>query len=356
MTDKLRLDDFDYPLDEQKIAQHPPDRRDGAKMLVVDKKSGALQHASFTDFPAALRENDLVILNDTRVLPARLIGHRPGKEERVELLLLHRTDGKNQWECLGKPGKKLREGSVVKFGDALEAVVERITEEGNRIVSFRYEGIWEEVLEALGEMPLPPYIHESLADRTRYQTVYAARDGSAAAPTAGLHFTDETFSAIRARGVRIEPLTLHVGLGTFRPVKTDNLDEHPMHSEWYHLPQSTVEAIRETRARGGRVIAIGTTSLRVLETVGAEIFAGPPKARTGWTDLFIRPGFQFQVVDVLLTNFHLPKSTLLMLVSAFSSREIILNAYREADARDYRFFSFGDCMLLEENPDEIHTA
>lgn len=347
MNDKYTLDDFDYPLDENKIAQHPPKERDAAKMLLVDRNTGKLVHKSFADFPSFLTERDVVVINNTRVLPARLIGHRPGKEERVELLLLKRLPG-GDWECLGKPGKKLRPGSCVQFGTLLQAEVLRITEEGNRIVRFSYEGIWEEVLDALGEMPLPPYIHETLEDKSRYQTVYAKHDGSAAAPTAGLHFTEDTFDRIRAQGAAVVPLTLHVGLGTFRPVKTENLDEHAMHSEWYELPADTLRVIRAAKDAGGRVFAIGTTSLRVLETVGEALYEGPAQTRQGWTELFVRPGFRFQVVDALLTNFHLPKSTLLMLVSAFSSREIILDAYREADRNDYRFFSFGDCMLLME--------
>lgn len=349
MKNKLQLSDFDYPLDENKIAQHPPEQRDGAKMMIVDKNTGRLTHSTFSRFPEVLQEQDVVVINDTKVLPARLIGNRPQKKERVEILLLKQLPGGN-WECLGKPGKKLRPGTIVVFGDRLQAEVVDITPDGNRIVHFTYEGIWEEVLDALGEMPLPPYIHETLEDPSRYQTVYGRHDGSAAAPTAGLHFTEETFAQILQKGVTVCSVTLHVGLGTFRPVQAEDLDTHVMHSEWYSLPAETMKAIRKAKEKGGRVFAIGTTSLRVLESVGQKIYEGPCETIRGWTDLFIRPGFSFQVVDALLTNFHLPKSTLLMLVSAFATREIILRAYGEADRLQYRFFSFGDCMLLvEEN-------
>lgn len=355
MNDKLSLSDFDYPLDENKIAQCPPADRDGAKMLVMDRVTGRLKHDVFPSFAEYIRKEDVVVINDTKVLPARLIGHRPSKEERVELLLLKQyTDG--IWECLGKPGKKLKPGTTVVFGDQLSAHITGITEDGSRLVRFEYEGVWEEVLDSLGEMPLPPYIHESLTDQTRYQTVYAKKDGSAAAPTAGLHFTREMFDRIRAKGAVIAPLTLHVGLGTFRPVASEELEAHKMHSEWYELPAQTIRAIRTARKQGGRVFAVGTTSMRVLETVGACVFEGEARTQSGWTDLFVRPGFRFSVVDALLTNFHLPKSTLLMLVSAFSTRAHVLRAYQEADRNDYRFFSFGDCMLILEDENEIQSA
>lgn len=348
------MDLYDYPLDPDRIAQHPPDVRDGAKMLVVDRSTGAWRHACFTDFPKFLTPKDLVILNDTRVLPARLFGHRPEKEESIEVLLLKRLPDA-RWETLVRPGKKMRPGAEVVFGDGrLRAVVEDIAEDGKRIVRFSYEGIWEEILESLGEMPLPPYIHERLEDPSRYQTVYAKHDGSAAAPTAGLHFTDDTFRALEDRNIPIAYVTLHVGLGTFRPVSAERIEDHIMHSEWYHLPKETVEAMHAARQRGGRIVAIGTTTTRVLESIGSAVWE-EPREYSGDTKLFIQPGFSFAVVDAMLTNFHLPKSTLLMLVSAFSGRENILNAYKEAQEQDYRFFSFGDCMLLTEGIDEIHT-
>lgn len=345
MKNKLTTQDFDYPLDESKIAQHPPEKRDAAKMLVLDRNSGQIQHTVFTSFPSFLTEKDVVVINDTRVMPARLYGHRQGKEEKIELLLLRRLSD-DTWECIGRPGKKIRVGSYLFFGDRLQAEIIAVTHDGNRIVRFFYEGIWEEVLDALGEMPLPPYIHEKLRDRNRYQTVYAKHDGSAAAPTAGLHFTEETFLHLKEKGIPVAPLTLHVGLGTFRPVQTEEIESHHMHAEWYTLPEQTVQAIQAAKKRGGRVVAIGTTSLRVLETVGARLLTNTPQTYSGWSELFVRPGFRFGVTDALLTNFHLPKSTLLMLVSAFSSREAILQAYAEADQNGYRFFSFGDCMLL----------
>lgn len=351
MKSEFCLSDFDYELDESLIAQHPPKERDGARMMVMDRSTGQITHRQFSDLIGLLQPDDLLVLNETKVLPARLYGNRIGKEEQIEVLLLKRLE-EGRWESLVRPGKKMRTGSLVEFGDGLlRAEVLSVQEDGNRIIQFQYEGIWEELLDQLGEMPLPPYIHEKLKDKSRYQTVYAKHEGSAAAPTAGLHFTEETLRRMEDKGISVARLTLHVGLGTFRPVKEENLDRHVMHSEWYHLPKEVVQSLQETRRNGGRVVAVGTTSLRVLETVGELIFHEEPTDYTGWTSLFVKPGFRFQVVDALLTNFHLPKSTLLMLVSAFSTREHVLNAYRNAVLHQYRFFSFGDCMFLyEEKP------
>ncbi len=350
MTNSLRIEDFDYELDESLIAQHPPKERDGARMLMMNRHTGELSHRQFTHFVDLLHEDDLVVFNETKVIPARLFGHRVGREESIETLLLQRLD-EGKWEALVKPGKKMKVGTRVEYGEGLlSAEVLDIKEDGNRIIQFKYDGIWEEILDQLGEMPLPPYIHEKLEDQNRYQTVYAKYDGSAAAPTAGLHFTPETMKQLAEKGIQTATLTLHVGLGTFRPVKADNLDDHIMHSEWYHLPEETVRKIQTTKRRGGRVIAVGTTSLRVLETVGEKVVTDTPSDFSGWTDLFVKPGFRFHVVDSLLTNFHLPKSTLLLLVSAFSSRDAILHAYEVAVKEQYRFFSFGDCMFIyEEN-------
>ena len=348
MTNSLRIEDFDYELDESLIAQHPPKERDGARMLMMDRHTGELSHRQFTHFVDLLHEDDLVVFNETKVIPARLFGHRVGREESIETLLLQRLD-EGKWEALVKPGKKMKVGTRVEYGEGLlSAEVLDIKEDGNRIIQFKYDGIWEEILDQLGEMPLPPYIHEKLEDQNRYQTVYAKYDGSAAAPTAGLHFTPETMKQLAEKGIQTATLTLHVGLGTFRPVKADNLDDHIMHSEWYYLPEETVRKIQATKRRGGRVIAVGTTSLRVLETVGEKVVTDTPSDFSGWTDLFVKPGFRFHVVDSLLTNFHLPKSTLLLLVSAFSSRDAILHAYEVAVKEQYRFFSFGDCMFIYE--------
>lgn len=348
MKTKLRLSDFDYELDESLIAQHPPEKRDGARMLVLEKRTGAVSHKEFRDFIEYIRPHDLIVINDTKVMPARLFGNRPGREESIEVLLLKRLP-EGEWEVLVRPGKKMKVGTIVEFGGGiLQAEVLTIQEDGNRRIRFTYEGIWEELLDQLGKMPLPPYIHEKLADQSRYQTVYAKYEGSAAAPTAGLHFTEETMRAIKEKGVRVAPVTLHVGLGTFRPVKTDDPDEHQMHSEWYSVSAETASLIKETKRAGGRVIAIGTTSLRVLESVGEALLGAQAQAYSGWTSLFVKPGFRFAIADALLTNFHLPKSTLLMLVSAFSTREHILHAYQIATKERYRFFSFGDCMFLYE--------
>ena len=339
----MKTSDFYYDLPEELIAQHPLERRDGSRLLKLNKATGELEHRHFYDLPDYLRPGDLLVMNNSRVLPARLIGHRP-TGGAVEVLLL-RDLGENKWECLVRPGKKMRPGQEVTFGDGqLTATVEDVVEGGNRIVKFACDGIFLEVLESLGKMPLPPYIKEELSDPERYQTVYSKEPGSAAAPTAGLHFTPELMDKIRAMGVDIEFVTLHVGLGTFRPVKEDEIESHEMHSEFCIMPQETADAINRTRANGGRVIAVGTTSCRTIES-----FADPDghmDAKSGWTDIFIYPGYEFKCIDGLITNFHLPESTLIMLVSALAGREHILSAYKTAVEERYRFFSFGDAMLI----------
>lgn len=344
----MKTDDFDYELEEWRIAQHPIERRDGSKLLVMDRHSGSIEHRHFYDIPDYLEPGDVLVMNDTRVLPARLFGNRPGKEEKIEVLLLV-DRGHNIWEALVRPGKKMRPGTTVIFGDGvMTGEVVEIKDDGNRLIRFDYEGIFQERLDQLGTMPLPPYIRERLEDQERYQTVYSRVNGSAAAPTAGLHFTEELLEKIRAKGVYTTFLTLHVGLGTFRPVSVEDVDAHKMHEEWYHLSQETADLINRQKEKGKRIIATGTTTMRTLETVSRDT-GGPLEEKTGWTDIFIYPGFQFRTCDALITNFHLPKSTLMMLVSAFSSREKILHAYEEAKKHDYRFFSFGDAMFLKED-------
>lgn len=340
----MKTSDFYFELPPELIAQTPLQRRDASRLLVLDRKTGTTEHRHFYDLPEYLRPGDCLVLNDSRVLPARLIGRRlPGGGES-EILLLNDRGG-DLWECLVRPGKKLRPGAVVEFGDgSLTATVEAEVEDGNRLVRFRYEGIFLEVLERLGEMPLPPYIKEKLADRERYQTVYSRALGSAAAPTAGLHFTRELLAQIETMGVRVCYVTLHVGLGTFRPVKEENPLDHEMHSEFCVVPEETARTITETRRAGGRVIAVGTTSCRTLESFANE--DGTMDPHSGWTDIFIYPGYRFRCTDALITNFHLPESTLIMLVSALAGREPILEAYREAVEQRYRFFSFGDAMMI----------
>ena len=339
----MKTSDFMYDLPEELIAQTPAERRDGSRLLVLDKKTGATEHRHFYDLPAYLRSGDCLVLNDSRVIPARLFGTRP-TGGAVEIVLLRELDG-NRWECLTRPGKKMRPGTEVRFGDGeLTGVVEEVTEGGNRIIRFRYEGIFLELLDRLGQMPLPPYIKTQLADPERYQTVYAREPGSAAAPTAGLHFTPELLDGIREMGVDVRFVTLHVGLGTFRPVKAEDIEDHEMHSEFCTVPEDTVEAIRRAKENGGRVVAVGTTSCRTLESFAAEDGGIAPGSR--WTNIFIYPGYRFKCIDALVTNFHLPGSTLVMLVSALAGRENILNAYREAVAERYRFFSFGDAMFI----------
>ncbi|ABV09920.1 S-adenosylmethionine:tRNA ribosyltransferase-isomerase [Streptococcus gordonii] len=338
--------DFDFHLPEELIAQTPLEKRDASRLLVVDRSSGEFSDQHFDSIIDQLQPGDALVMNNTRVLPARLYGEKPGTGGHVELLLLKNTEG-DQWEVLAKPAKRLKVGAQVSFGDGrLTATVVDELEHGGRIVRFDYQGIFLEVLESLGEMPLPPYIHEKLADRERYQTVYAKENGSAAAPTAGLHFTKELLAQIEAKGVKLVYLTLHVGLGTFRPVSVDNLDDHEMHSEFYTLSEEAAATLREVKANGHRVIAVGTTSIRTLETIGNK-FKGDIQADSGWTNIFIKPGYQWQIVDAFSTNFHLPKSTLVMLVSAFAGRDLTLKAYEHAIAERYRFFSFGDAMFIK---------
>ncbi|MBS6244296.1 MAG: tRNA preQ1(34) S-adenosylmethionine ribosyltransferase-isomerase QueA [Streptococcus sp.] len=338
--------DFDFHLPEELIAQTPLEKRDTSRLLVVDRSSGEFSDQHFDSIIDQLQPGDALVMNNTRVLPARLYGEKAGTGGHVELLLLKNTEG-DQWEVLAKPAKRLKVGAQVSFGDGrLTATVVEELEHGGRIVRFDYQGIFLEVLESLGEMPLPPYIHEKLADRERYQTVYAKENGSAAAPTAGLHFTKELLAQIEAKGVKLVYLTLHVGLGTFRPVSVDNLDDHEMHSEFYTLSEEAAATLREVKANSHRVIAVGTTSIRTLETIGNK-FQGDIQADSGWTNIFIKPGYQWQIVDAFSTNFHLPKSTLVMLVSAFAGRDLTLKAYEHAIAERYRFFSFGDAMFIK---------
>ena len=339
----MKTSDFNYDLPQELIAQTPLDRRDGSRLMTLDKTTGEIGHHHFYDLPPCLRPGDCLVLNNSRVLPARLIGHRP-TGGAVEILLLVDKGG-DVWECLVRPGKKLREGARVTFGEGqLQAEVQEVLPDGNRLVHFEYKGIFLEVLEELGRMPLPPYIKAELKDQERYQTVYSKVVGSAAAPTAGLHFTPELLEQIETMGVKLCYVTLHVGLGTFRPVKEDEITEHEMHSEYCVIPRETADIINETKKNGGRVICVGTTSCRTLESWAAE--DGTMTATGGWTNIFIYPGYRFKVMDALVTNFHLPESTLIMLVSALAGREHVLNAYNEAVREKYRFFSFGDAMFI----------
>lgn len=338
--------DFDFHLPEELIAQTPLEKRDASRLLVVNHKTGQMEDTHFDAIIDQLHPGDALVMNDTRVLPARLHGEKPETGGHVELLLLKNIES-DDWEVLAKPAKRLKVGAAISFGDGrLTATVLEELEHGGRIVRFHYQGIFLEVLDSLGEMPLPPYIHEKLKDRERYQTVYAKENGSAAAPTAGLHFTKELLAKIEAKGVKLVYLTLHVGLGTFRPVSVDNVDEHEMHSEFYTLSEEAAETLRQVKASGKRVIAVGTTSIRTLETIGSK-FNGEIKADSGWTNIFIKPGYDWKVVDAFSTNFHLPKSTLVMLVSAFAGRELVLSAYQHAIDEKYRFFSFGDAMFIK---------
>ena len=338
--------DFDFHLPEELIAQTPLEKRDSSRLLIVDRETGQFSDQHFDNIIDQLEPGDALVMNNTRVLPARLYGTKPETGGHVELLLLKNTQG-DFWEVLAKPAKRLRVGTRVSFGDGrLTATVTEELEHGGRIVRFDYQGIFLEVLESLGEMPLPPYIHEKLEDRERYQTVYAKENGSAAAPTAGLHFTEELLDKIATKGVKLVYLTLHVGLGTFRPVSVDNLEEHEMHSEFYSLSEEAAETLRQVKASGHRIIAVGTTSIRTLETIGSK-FEGQIQADSGWTNIFIKPGYQWKIVDAFSTNFHLPKSTLVMLVSAFAGRQLTLQAYEHAIAERYRFFSFGDAMFIK---------
>lgn len=340
----MNVSDFDYELPEELIAQDPIEDRSSSRLLMLDKKTGAIEHHIFRDIIDALNPGDCLVINNTRVIPARLLGVKEDTGAAIEVLLLKRRDN-DIWETLVKPGKKMKPGAVVSFGDGiLKGTVVDVVDEGNRLIQFSYEGIFEEILDQLGQMPLPPYITHRLEDKSRYQTVYAKYDGSAAAPTAGLHFTKELLAAIREKGVNIAEVTLHVGLGTFRPVKADVVEEHHMHSEYYSVNPETADLINTTRKNGGRIIAVGTTSCRTLESASTP--DGVLHAGDGWTEIFIYPGYQFHVVDALITNFHLPKSTLMMLVSALAGRDHIMNAYAEAVKDRYRFFSFGDAMFI----------
>lgn len=340
----MKLSDFNYNLPEELIAQDPLEKRDNSRLMVLHRDAGEIEHKHFYDVIEYLNPGDCLVINNTKVIPARLMGVKEGTGASIEVLLLKRKEEK-VWETLVKPGKKARPGARISFGDGrLVGEVTDVVEEGNRLIRFEYEGIFEEILDQLGQMPLPPYITHQLQDRNRYQTVYAKYDGSAAAPTAGLHFTEELLDKIQKKGIRIARVTLHVGLGTFRPVKEENVLEHHMHSEFYIVDEEAATIINETKAVGGRVISVGTTSTRTLETVAEP--DGHIPVRSGWTDIFIYPGYRFRAVDCLITNFHLPESTLIMLVSALADRETILQAYETAVEEKYRFFSFGDAMLI----------
>ena len=340
----MKRQDFYYDLPEELIAQDPLQDRSGSRLLVLDKKSGEISHHVFTDVLDYLKEGDCLVINDTKVIPARLIGSKVGTDAKIEILLLKRKEN-NVWETLVKPGKKAKPGTKISFGEGLLiGEVIDVVEEGNRLVQFTYDGIFEEVLDQLGQMPLPPYITHQLKDKSRYNTVYATHDGSAAAPTAGLHFTPQLLEDIQNKGVDIARVTLHVGLGTFRPVKVEEVTDHHMHSEFYQVSEDAAEKINRAHDGGGRVICVGTTSCRTIESAADE--AGHLKACSGWTEIFIYPGYQFKVLDCLITNFHLPESTLIMLVSALAGRENVMAAYEEAVKERYRFFSFGDAMLI----------
>ena len=340
----MRKEDFNFDLPEELIAQDPLEDRSSSRLLVLDKETGKTEHHVFREIIDYLEAGDCLVINDTKVIPARLIGSKIGTDAKIEVLLLKRKEN-DVWETLVKPGKKAKIGTRISFGDGLlVGEVVDIVEEGNRLIHFEYEGIFEEILDRLGQMPLPPYITHQLEDKNRYQTVYAKHSGSAAAPTAGLHFTPELLKKIEEKGVQIARVTLHVGLGTFRPVKVDNILEHHMHSEFYQIEEEAAEKINTAKANGKRVIAVGTTSCRTIESAAKE--DGTIVPVSGWTDIFIYPGYQFKVLDCLITNFHLPESTLVMLVSALAGREHVLNAYEEAIKERYRFFSFGDAMFI----------
>ncbi len=340
----MNVKDFYYELPQELIAQDPLKDRSASRLLVMNRESGKLEHRVFKDVVDYLRPGDCLVINDTRVIPARLFGVKADTGAKIEVLLLKRRD-QNIWETLVKPGRKCRPGTEIVFGEGLlRGTVLDVVEEGNRLIRFSFEGIFEEILDRLGQMPLPPYITHQLQDKNRYQTVYAKHDGSAAAPTAGLHFTKELLQQVQDMGVKIAHVTLHVGLGTFRPVKVDNILDHHMHSEFYMVEEAEAKKINDTRAAGGRVICVGTTSCRTVESAAGE--DGKVRAGSGWTDIFIYPGYKFKVLDCLITNFHLPESTLVMLVSALAGREQVLEAYEAAVKEGYRFFSFGDAMLI----------
>ena len=341
----MKTSDFYYDLPQELIAQDPLEDRSSSRLLVLDRKTGEMEHRVFRDITEYLRPGDCLVVNNTKVIPARLLGVKEDTGAGIEILLLKRK-ADNVWETLVKPGKKARPGARIVFGDGiLKGEVLEVVDEGNRLIRFEYEGIFEEILDRLGQMPLPPYITHQLKDKNRYQTVYAEHDGSAAAPTAGLHFTPELLEEIQAKGVRLAHVTLHVGLGTFRPAKVEDVSKHHMHSEYYVVEEEQARLINDTRAAGGRVICVGTTSCRTLESAADE--DGILRAGSGWTDIFIYPGYRFKIMDALITNFHLPESTLLMLVSAFADKEKIMKAYEEAVRQRYRFFSFGDAMFIK---------
>ena len=347
----MNVKDFYFDLPQELIAQDPLEDRSASRLLVLDKETGEVEHRVFKDILSYLKAGDCLVINDTKVIPARLFGEREGTQAKIEVLLLKRREN-DIWETLVKPGKKARPGTVISFGGGiLKGTVLDVVDEGNRLIQFEYEGIFEEILDQLGQMPLPPYITHQLKDKNRYQTVYAKHDGSAAAPTAGLHFTKELLKQIEEMGVKIAHVTLHVGLGTFRPVKVENILDHHMHSEFYIVEESEAEKINSTRREGGRVICVGTTSCRTIESASSE--DGVVKAGSGWTDIFIYPGYKFKVLDCLITNFHLPESTLVMLVSALAGREHVLAAYGEAVKERYRFFSFGDAMFITNDMEEL---
>ncbi len=340
----MKTDDFDFYLPEELIAQTPLEKRDSSKLLVLNKNTGNITHSKFSNIIDYLNEGDVLVLNDTKVMPARLMGVKEDTGAVVEVLML-KENGKDTWEVLAKPAKRIKEGTIINFSDKLKAKCIELKDEGIRVLEFIYTGIFYEILDELGEMPLPPYIHEKLKDKDRYQTVYAKNIGSAAAPTAGLHFTKELLDKIIKKGIKVEYITLHVGLGTFRPVNVEDVTKHKMHSEFYHMSSDTAKVLNDAKKNKNRIISVGTTSTRTLETI-MNLY-GEFKECSGWTDIFIYPGYKFKAIDALITNFHLPKSTLIMLVSALAGKENIMRAYNEAVEKRYRFFSFGDCMFIE---------
>lgn len=340
----MKTDDFDFYLPEELIAQTPLEKRDSSKLLVLNKNTGNIAHSRFSSIIDYLNEGDVLVLNDTKVMPARLMGVKEDTGAIVEILML-KENGKDIWEVLAKPAKRIKAGTIINFSDKLKAKCVELKDEGIRVLEFIYTGIFYEILDELGEMPLPPYIHEKLKDKDRYQTVYAKNIGSAAAPTAGLHFTKELLDEIIKKGIKVEYITLHVGLGTFRPVNVEDVTKHKMHSEFYHMSSDTAKVLNDAKENKNRIISVGTTSTRTLETI-MNLY-GEFKECSGWTDIFIYPGYKFKAIDALITNFHLPKSTLIMLVSALAGKENIMRAYNEAVAKRYRFFSFGDCMFIE---------
>lgn len=347
LENHMNVKDFYFDLPQELIAQDPLEDRSASRLLVLDKKTGEIEHKIFKDITSYLRKGDCLVINDTKVIPARLFGVKEDTQAKIEVLLLKRREN-DVWETLVKPGKKAKPGTVISFGEGLlKGTVIDVVEEGNRLIQFSYEGIFEEILDQLGQMPLPPYITHQLQDKNRYQTVYAKHEGSAAAPTAGLHFTQELLKQIEDMGVTIAHVTLHVGLGTFRPVKVENVLDHHMHSEFYIVDEEEAKKVNDTKKNGGRVICVGTTSCRTVESAATE--DGFLKAGSGWTEIFIYPGYRFKILDALITNFHLPESTLVMLVSALAGREHVLNAYAEAVKERYRFFSFGDAMFIADD-------